>query len=326
VRGSDLAVVRTPEPGGLDGQGSRGSAPSYARRMIEAMRAGEMDEVVVFVARQQADVGRRIAYVGVDAAGIRGELDGLEPEWTTTARVVREPVGGRLVGAVVAEWDEELGRAWVIGPWVHADDDTAWLTTAEVLVDAALGQTPEAVTHYELSGDVAHRRLAELAAGRGWRATEVNHVLVADAAVVEGWGDGDAPNLRAPEVGDLAAITALHDAEFPGTYASADQLLDGKRVVLGADDGGRVAGYAAGEVHGDGEGYVDFLAVDPALRRGGVGRRLVVALTRELLGRSPLGRVALTVQDHRAPARALYERLGFRAEGSIVGYRSWTAP
>lgn len=293
------------------------------------MRAGEADEVVAFVARQQADVGRRIGYVGVDAGGIRGELDGLEPGWTTTARVVRDPEGGRLVGAVVAEWDEELGRAWVIGPWVDADDDadadTAWIMTADVLVDAALGQTPDGVTHYELSGEVAHRRLAELAAGRGWGASEVNHVLVADAAVVEGWGDGDAPNLRAPEAGDLAAIAALHDAEFPGTYASADRLLDGKRVVLVADGGGRVVGYAAGEVHGDGEGYVDFLAVDPALRRGGVGRRLVVALTRELLGRSPLGRVALTVQDHRAPARALYERLGFRAEGSIVGYRSWTA-
>jgi hypothetical protein len=34
--------------------------------------------------------------------------------------------------------------------------------------------------------------------------------------------------------------------------------------------------------------------------------------------------VALTVQNHRRPARALYERLGFRSDGSIVAYRSWT--
>ena len=307
--------------------------------MVEAMRAGEEDEVVTFVARQQADVERRIAYVGVDAGGIRGELDGFEPGWTTTARVVRGP-GGRLVGVVAVEWDEELGRAWVIGPWVDGGDgpgdgagEDGWLRAAEELVEAALGQTPDGVTQYELSGDVAHRRLAELAGRRGWGATEVNHVLVADAGVVGRWQDDVNPTgLRAPGPGDLVAIAALHDAEFPGTYASAEQLLDGERVVLVAEgegesegEGGRVVGYAAGEIHGDGEGFVDFLAVDPAARRGGVGRRLVVALTRELVDRSPLGRVALTVQDHRAPARALYERLGFRPEGSIVGYRSWTS-
>lgn len=308
--------------------------------MVEAMRAGEEDEVVAFVARQQADVGRRIAYVGVDAGGIRGELDGFEPDWTTTARVMRGP-GGRLAGVVAVEWDEELGRAWVIGPWVDGGDgpgdgagEDGWLMTAQALVDAALEQTPDGVTQYELSGDVAHRRLAELAERRGWGATEVNHVLVADAGVVQGWAGVDAnpAGLRAPDPGDLAAIAALHDAEFPGTYASAAQLLDGERVVLvaeaqgeGEGEGGRVVGYAAGEIHGDGEGFVDFLAVDPAVRRGGVGRRLVVVLTRELLDRSPLGRVALTVQDHRAPARALYERLGFRPEGSIVGYRSWSS-
>jgi len=38
-----------------------------------------------------------------------------------------------------------------------------------------------------------------------------------------------------------------------------------------------------------------------------------------------LGRVCLTVQDHRTPARALYERLGFRPDGSLIAYRSWTS-
>jgi ribosomal protein S18 acetylase RimI-like enzyme len=75
----------------------------------------------------------------------------------------------------------------------------------------------------------------------------------------------------------------------------------------------------------DGEGYLDFLAVHPAARGAGLGRRLVVAIGRQLIDRSPLGRMALTVQDHRAPARALYERLGFRSDGALVAYRSWTA-
>lgn len=184
---------------------------------------------------------------------------------------------------------------------------------------------------HELSGDVANASLADLAAGRGWSPTEASHALVADAAVVAAWPD-DEPisGLRPAESGDARLLAPLHDAEFPQTYASADGLVEGAIggegivLVVPAVDGG-IAGYAAGQVHDDGEGFIDFVAVDPAARGTGLGRRLVTALTRHLLARSPLGRVCLLVQDHRRPARALYERLGFRPDGSFVAYRDWSA-
>ncbi len=313
----------------------------------------ELDEVVRFVADQQAQVERRITYVGTEPDGIRAELDGLAPPWASTLRVRRGDGGdrgGAVTAAVVVEWDEELGRSWIIGPWVGSDDDGAWARVAGELLDEALAQVPAGVTRHEMAGDTAHRRLAALAAARGWHAGEISHLLVADAAVVAAWPDPDDEDhgLRGPTAADVAAIATLHDAEFPDTYASAAQLvaggLDGTRVVLiaeaeadagaaaeaaiagdGPGGGPVIAGYAAGEVHDDGEGFVDFLAVDPAVRSTGVGRRLVVALTRRLLDRSPLGRVGLTVQHHRAPARALYGRLGFRSDGTLVGYRSWVA-
>jgi GNAT superfamily N-acetyltransferase len=156
-------------------------------------------------------------------------------------------------------------------------------------------------------------------------------VLVADAAVMAGWpAAADGAGLRPAMADDIDAIQPLHDAEFPDTYASAAQLvegqLDGSRLVLVAeDDDGRVVGYTAGEVHDDGEGFIDFLVVDPTVLRSGLGGRLVTALTRQLLDCSSLGRVALTVQDRRAPARALYEHLGFRPDGVLVGHRSWTS-
>jgi ribosomal protein S18 acetylase RimI-like enzyme len=235
---------------------------------------------------------------------------------------------------VVAEWEVELGRSWINGPWV-AGDDPAWTEAANVLLDAALALLPDQVTRHEMSGDVANQRLAALAASRGWHTSEANHVLVADAAVVAAWPASDGSGLRPATIDDVDAIQPLHDAEFPDTYASAAQLvegqLDGSRVVLVAEvedeDGGdgRVVGYAAGEVHDDGEGFIDFLVVDPTVLRSGIGGRLVTALARRLLDRSSLGRVALTVQDRRAPARALYEHLGFRPDGVLVGHRSWTS-
>jgi len=299
--------------------------------MVEVPGPGELEGVVAFIAVQQGRVDRRIAYVGEEAAGIAAELEGFQPRWATTVRVVRS--AGGIVGVAAVEWDEELGRSWIIGPWVAEDEAEAWMATATDLVEGALAQLPASVTRHELCGETVHERLAALAAARGWTASEANHVLVADARVVAGWDeDADAPGLRCATTADVAGIAVLHDVEFPDTYASAAQLVEGQlagsRLVLVADGGpgAGLAGYAAGEVHDDGEGYIDYLVIDPTARRTGLGRQLVVALARRLLAVSALGRVALTVQDHRAPARALYQGLGFRPAGSIVGYRSWTVP
>ena len=291
-------------------------------------RADEFDAIVELVADQQGHPERAITYVGTERQGIRAELDGLEPPWATTARVVH--ADDAIVGAVVVEWDEESGRAWILGPWV-AGDAVAWDDHADALLDAALAQLPPTITRCELSGDVANVLLGELASGRGWEPTEANHALLADAATVAEWpvDDEAAGEFRPPEPNDIPAVAVLHDAEFPGTYASAEQLVaghaDGSRIVLVAPAAGGdgVAGYAAGQIHPDGEGFIDFVVVDPATRGTGLGRRLVVALTRELLARSTIGRVALTVQDHRTTARTLYERLGFRPDGSFVAYRNW---
>ena len=74
---------------------------------------------------------------------------------------------------------------------------------------------------------------------------------------------------------------------------------------------------------GAGENPIALVAVRDDARGGGVGLRLVTALTRELLAAGCSGRVALTVQDGRAAARRLYERLGFRVDESFVAHRSW---
>lgn len=298
--------------------------------MFASLKENEVGGVVAFIAAQQAHADRRVFYVGTDAAGIVAELDGLEPSWMTTARVLRDETG--FTGVVIAEWDVDLGRAWILGPWVVGDGD-AWMEAAVTLLDAGLAQTPPTVTRYEMCGDVANHRLADLAASRGWTPTEPHHFLVADPAVAAAWPPGEGgrtASLRAAGAPDIGAIAALHDAEFPDNYASATQLvngqLDGSRIVLVADDGdGGVVGYIAGEIHADGEGFIDFVVVDAASRGAGIGRQLVMAATHRLLDRSPLRRVGLTVQDHRVPARTLYEQLGFRSCESLVAYCSWTS-
>lgn len=131
-----------------------------------------------------------------------------------TARVLRDGTG--ITGAVIAEWDDDLGRAWIVGPWVVGEGDP-WIAPAGELLDAALAQLLPNVTRCEMCGDSANRWLADLAATVGWMATEPNHVLVADAGVA-GWpatGGGRRASLRTADPRDIGAIAALHDVEFP---------------------------------------------------------------------------------------------------------------
>lgn len=83
-----------------------------------------------------------------------------------------------------------------------------------------------------------------------------------------------------------------------------------------------VVGYATGTVTPDGDGYIDFVAVDERSRGTGAGVALVTELSRHLLATAPNGRVNLTVQGHRSPARALYAaRLGFTVDVAFRGHR-----
>jgi ribosomal protein S18 acetylase RimI-like enzyme len=287
---------------------------------ITPVPADALDEVLDLVAGQQADPSRGTTMLGDERDGIAAELDDLEPPWGSTIRVVREE--GRAVAASLVEWDEENARAWVFGPWVVGGDDD-WARWARPLVEVALAQLPAGIERVELAGEVANVRMAALAEELGWTASEVNHVYAASATAAAGWHD-PVTTIRPATAADRETIRAVHDQEFPATYATMERLLpdepDGKFHVLIAEDGPRFLGYAAGRVQPDGDGYLDYLAVPDAARGHGAGRDLLVAIGRYLVDVAPHHDVNLTVQDHRTPARRLYESLGFELHLSIVGY------
>ena len=94
------------------------------------------------------------------------------------------------------------------------------------------------------------------------------------------------PEVRLFEAGDLDGVIALCAAEgwpsFPEDPARALRALTAPGVTTAvAADGGRVAGFA--QLCGDGEiqAHPSVIAVDPAYRRQGLARRmLVLALAR----------------------------------------------
>ncbi|MDO5739921.1 MAG: N-acetyltransferase [Ornithinimicrobium sp.] len=271
----------------------------------------------------QQDPRTACAYLGTEPAGVEAELEGLSPSWTQTARVAVR--GEDVVGVVVVDSDEETGRSWIHGPWTK--DDEAWEQWARPLVDAAIEQTSERIDDHEISADPANTRISALADELGWHRSAVNIAYVARSD--EGWplpdGGSTSDVPRRATAADLPPIAELHTAAFPGTYATARQLVeDDERVTLVLADhtGFEILGYASAEVQADGAGYLDFIAITPPARGNGLSKMLLAAIGRMILTASDKGSLSLTVKEENAPAVALYESFGFTRDAVLVGYRS----
>ena len=87
-----------------------------------------------------------------------------------------------------------------------------------------------------------------------------------------------------------------------------------KSVTFVAVSGARFVGMARGRVLDDGDAGLFGMWVAPNARRGGAGRRLVLAVLDWARTQGVL-RVVLDVAEERAPARALYAACGFVETG-----------
>jgi len=117
--------------------------------------------------------------------------------------------------------------------------------------------------------------------------------------------------------GDLEAIARIQAASPEAAQWDVSEYL--KYYLLVVECGGRVAGFAVARRLAEGESELLNLAVDPAFRRRGVGRRLMSELTS-----SHAGTLWLEVRESNADGRKFYKSLGFRETGRRPGYYAGT--
>lgn len=112
---------------------------------------------------------------------------------------------------------------------------------------------------------------------------------------------------------DLASIDRIQSASPEAAQWDVREYLKYDFRVAVCD--GRVAGFAVARRLAEGESELLNLAVDPAFRRCGIGRRLVAELTS-----SHPGTLWLEVRESNINARNLYKSLGFLTSGYRAGY------
>lgn len=302
---------------------------------IRPAAAADHTTVVDLVVRLQARPEQHIGYHGVTEQEVTDELAGVRGPWADNAAVAVDSHDA-IHGVLSADVDRDLGRAWLLGPFVDLPDghpaaDRLWHSAADELLATVLGlPTLAGIDDLELYGHRKHRRLADFAAQHGFASGAMSRVFVLDGSALRSLLVRDAqrpsgvPGVRAlpedPQVRD--AVVALHERSFPGRTISGRGLVEGQKdhVIVVAEHGGMI-GYAAGYPQDD-ELYVDYVAVDPGKRSAGVGGALIRGLLQEMaLRHGPRGQAAAVISLGNDASERMFTGLGFALHLELVSYR-----
>ena len=124
--------------------------------------------------------------------------------------------------------------------------------------------------------------------------------------------------MTAAHVSQVAALEKICFSDPWSEKSVASELQNDLSLWLVALDGDTVAGYVGSQTV-LGETDMMNVAVHPDYRRRGIAEALVTALVVELKNRGSHC-LTLEVRSSNAPARALYEKLGFAHIGTRKNY------
>jgi ribosomal-protein-alanine N-acetyltransferase len=130
-----------------------------------------------------------------------------------------------------------------------------------------------------------------------------------------------APTLSEARPGDAAAIAALHKVSFQRGWGEDEVyglLIENNVVAHRAKSGRTMTGFILSRM-AVGEAEILSIAIAPRQRGRGLARPLLDLHLRRLAGLGARA-VFLEVDEHNAPARALYRRAGFYDVGRRKSY------
>jgi GNAT superfamily N-acetyltransferase len=225
-------------------------------------------------------------------------------------RFVVADIYGEIIGLMGCEFDEGVGRGWTRGPFLTRG---LWESLPASLFQRLLAALPAGIRRLDSFLNEKHKQGNCFYLENGFKHKTLVHVYQADAA---NWLDVSLE--FCPEIDETHALDfiTLHDAMFPNTFINGrgilDQIDDDHKIFIytnGADLGGYI--YLSVDKFG-GEGYIEFIAVQPELRGKGIGYVLLQCALNWCFSKRELGQVGLTVSEELTNAQSLYAKVGFR--------------
>jgi ribosomal protein S18 acetylase RimI-like enzyme len=225
-------------------------------------------------------------------------------------RFVVADLNGQIVALMGCEFDQSVGRGWTRGPFLTVDQ---WDSLPEALLEVLLAALPASIRRLDSFLNQEHTRGHRFYLDNGFQQEGLVHVYQAKAANHVSSGRQLCTELRPDQE---PAFIDLHNMVFPVTFIDGKGILeqlDQDHKVFVSSDGSALNGYISVSIDKfAGEGYIEFIAVQPELRGRGIGKTLLLCALDWCFSERELSSVGLTVHEELANARGLYESVGFR--------------
>jgi ribosomal protein S18 acetylase RimI-like enzyme len=283
----------------------------YSRTSREDLAA-----VVEFIAPLNAQAEHRIGYVGDTPEEIARDL--LKYGAIDVAFMARQ--NGQLVGFMAIDVDEELGRSYLIGPWVDAAE---WDEIANHLVHECLANVPDNATEQiEMFFGIANHNVSRLGSTLGFETYKDVRTLRFHRSDL----DNVAPGTAIPvATRHHESVMELHDRTFPNTHLPGRRMLEelgDNKACFVRSESDEVLGYIYLEVDNTtGSASLEFLGTAERARRRGIAADLVQTGLHWLFGFESVSETWLVVDEDNAGARRLYDRLGWTEVHRLTSMR-----
>ncbi len=286
--------------------------------MAYTLRApDDLDALVALIATCQQDPAQRCLHCDQTPAGLRAEILALDPPWQAAFLGVYS--GSELVAVLGCDCDFEMGRGWLHGPFAQDKD---WQNLFKQLFDGWEQRLPATITRLSNYLDQANQAGLDFHLQRGFQAKGLFYVLLAKAQPTQ-----RPTSVRPFLPSDAEMLCQLHALAFPAAWLSGPAMIaqrDDTHAVFIAWEQGQRVGYIRLSQHLElPEAEIEYLAVDPAWRGRGIGRKLLQAGLDWIFAERGLPTAVLNVSADNAQALDLYLSVGFEVKERAIALDLW---
>lgn len=291
---------------------------------VQKARKEDFEAISALIAAQNKNPDTHCIHseTGLDAQSICNEMIRLDAD--SEICFVMTPVDGLVTSAMGCEFDVELGRGWLRGPFI-VDCKADWNTTAVTLYERLLDVLPEPIHQLDTFLNIENQRGNAFYLQHDFRQLRLVHVYECQHPE---------NHLKPSELCETLnpkqaqSFVELHNTIFPGTYADGQRILnklDDQHQIFVWCQGNELMGYLYAAIDDDtGDGSIEYIGVREDSRGKGIGRQLLQTAMHWLFEVKQVPNVILVVNDDLANARSLYESVGFRLKYTGVHNRkSW---
>lgn len=280
----------------------------------------DIRNLAVFLEKMNKDSSSHVGYCGEARGEIYQTLlqDFSDLDLSQSFAVASKE--GRIVGAIGLDIDKDSFSAEAWGPFISDEIDDPYVV--DELLAAVISYSSIQLKQINFFLNKKNTRGKEFVLKHGGVEKGHHTILLAQR---EGLGEVDVDEIKKYSPSYEQTFSALHEAAFPSTYYSAQEILsrqnDMNQLFIMTNGDQCIKGYVYIEAQPQhGEGSIEYIAVSNQNRKQGVGTKLTKFALTNLFSFKEIEEISLCVEKENERALNLYRAAGFKMKHELIHF------